>query len=48
MKFDKDPLTVEQNNYTNNIVNIIFYDLDAWPGNPTVSNLRTAYLKQLV
>ena len=31
IKFDKDPLTVEQNNYLTNIVNVyIVYDLDAW------------------
>ena len=32
--FDKDPLTVEQNNYATKIVNAyIVYDLDAWPNN---------------
>ena len=36
MKFDKDPLAVEQNNYLTNILNVyIVYDLDAWPRNPT-------------
>ena len=31
IKFDKDPLTVEQNNYLTKIVNVyIVYDLDAW------------------
>ena len=35
-KIDKDPLAVEQNNYTTRIVNInIVYFLDAWPRNPT-------------
>ena len=35
-KFDKDPLTVEQNNYRSKIVNVyIVYDLDAWPRNLT-------------
>ena len=35
-KFDKDPLCVEQNNYLTKILNFyIFYDLDAWPKNPT-------------
>ena len=36
IKFDKDLLAVEQNNYTIKIVNFYFvYDLDAWPKNPT-------------
>ena len=36
IKFDKDPLAVEQNNYASRIVNVsIVYDLDAWPRNPT-------------
>ena len=36
IKFDKDSLAVEQNNYLTKIVNVyIFYDLDAWPKNPT-------------
>ena len=36
MKFDKDRLAVEQNNYLTKIVNIyIAYDLAAWPRNPT-------------
>ena len=36
IKFDKDPLAIEQNNYESNILNIyIVYDLDAWPRNPT-------------
>ena len=36
IKFDKDPLAVEQNNYLTQIVNVyIVYDLDAWPRNPT-------------
>ena len=38
IKFDKHRLAVEQNNYTNKIVNAyIAYDLDAWLGNPTNS-----------
>ena len=38
INFDKDPLTVEQNNYLTNVVNVyIVYDLDAWPRNPTNS-----------
>ena len=36
IKFDKDPLTVEQNNYLTKIVNdYAVYDLNAWPRNPT-------------
>ena len=36
IKFDKDPLAVEQNNYATKIVNVcIIYDLNAWQRNPT-------------
>ena len=36
IKFDKDPLAVEQNNYATKIVNAcLIYDLNAWPRNPT-------------
>ena len=36
VKFDKDPLAVEQNNYLTKVVNAyIVYDLDAWPLNPS-------------
>ena len=36
IKFDKDPLAAQQNNYTTKIVNVYtVYDLDAWPRNPT-------------
>ena len=36
IKFDKDPLAVEQNTYATKIVNsYIVYDLDGWPRNPT-------------
>ena len=36
IKFDKDPLAVEQNNYLTKIVNVyIVYDLAAWTRNPT-------------
>ena len=32
VKFDKDPLAVEQNNYLTKIVNVyIVCDIDAWP-----------------
>ena len=34
IKFDKDPLPVEQNKYSTKIVNAyIVYDLDNWPNN---------------
>ena len=40
IKFDKDPLAVEQNNYLTKVVNVyIVYDLDVWPRNPT-NNLK--------
>ena len=36
IKFDKNPLHVEQNNYLTKIVNAyVVYDLDAWPRNCT-------------
>ena len=36
IKFDNDPLAVEQNNYLTKIVNVyIVDDLAAWPRNPT-------------
>ena len=36
IKFDKDPLAVEESNYSTKIVNVyIVYDLEAWPRNPT-------------
>ena len=36
IKFDKDPLPVDQNNFLIKIVNVwIVYDLDAWSRNPT-------------
>ena len=35
IKFDKDLLAVEQNNYTTKSVNIyMVYDLNSWPKNP--------------
>ena len=38
IKFDEDPLAVEQNNYASKIVNVyIFYDLVVWPRNPCSS-----------
>ena len=36
IKFEKDPLAAEQNNYFTKIVNVyIVCDSDAWPRNPT-------------
>ena len=36
IKFDKDPLAVEQDNYLIKIVNVyIVCDLDSWPRNPS-------------
>ena len=36
IKFDKDPLAVEQNNYLTKILNIyIVHDSGSWPRNPT-------------
>ena len=36
IKFDKDPLAVEHNNYLSKIVNVYtVHDLSAWPENPT-------------
>ena len=36
IRFDKDTLAVEQNNYLTKIVNVyIVYELNAWPRNPT-------------
>ena len=36
IKFNREPLAVEQNNYTTKIVNAyIVYELDTWPRNPT-------------
>ena len=44
IRFDKDPLVVEQNNYTTKIVNVyIVYDLDPWSRNPT-NNLNLKFL----
>ena len=36
IKFDKDPLAAEQNNYLTETVNVcLVYDLDTWSKNPT-------------
>ena len=38
IKFDKEPLAVEQNNCLSKIVNVhLVYDLDAWPRTPTIN-----------
>ena len=35
-KFDKETLTVENNDHLSKFVNVyVVYDLDAWPRNPT-------------
>ena len=35
VKFDKDPLALEENNYATKVVNVyIVYELDAWLNNP--------------
>ena len=49
IKFDKDPLDVEQKNYANKIINVyIVYDLDVWPINPT-NNFKFKFsLEQLM
>ena len=40
IKFDKDPLAVDQNNYLTKIVTVyIVYELDAWPRNP-INNFK--------
>ena len=40
IKFDEDPLVVEENNYLTKTVKVsIVYDLDAWPKGPT-SNFK--------
>ena len=50
IKFDKDPLPVEQNNHTTKIVNAyIVYELNAWPRNPTSSfKFNIASLARLI
>ena len=50
IKFDKDPLAVEQNNYLTKIVNVYTVcDLDSWQRDPTkISKLIIAYLEQLI
>ena len=43
IKFDEDPLAVEQNNYLTKIVNVyIVYESRDWPNLLTVPNFRNA------
>ena len=45
IKFDKDPLVVQQNNYLTKIVNVyVVYDLDAWLRYPTINYIFKNYL----
>ena len=37
IKFDKDPLAVEQNNCASKIISCVVYLLDSWPRNPTIN-----------
>ena len=40
IKFDKDPLAVEKNNYVSKVVNVyIVHDLHAWPTKP-INNFK--------
>ena len=49
IKFDKDLLAVEQNNYLNKIVNVyIVYDVDAWSILLAIANKKIAYLEELL
>ena len=49
IKFDKDLLAVEQNNYLNKIVNVyIVYDVDTWSILLAIANKKIAYLEKLV
>ena len=46
IKFDKDPLAVEQNNYLRKIVNVyIIYDLDALSRNSTIFKFKFKYIQ---
>ena len=45
IKFDKDPLALEQNKYLSKILNVyMVYDLDALPRNPTNNSKFKNYL----
>ena len=50
IKFDKDPLAVELNNYLTNLVNIyIVFELYDWPKIVlTISNLKITYLGEII
>ena len=50
IKFGKDPLAVEQNNYLTKIVNVyIVYDLGSWPKIPLLNfTLKIICLKRLI
>ena len=50
IKFDKDPLAVEQNIYWSKIVNVYFaYDLGAWSRNRTKNfKFKNSLLEKLV
>ena len=50
LRFDKDPLAREQNNYATKIVNAyVFYDLNTWQEILLkISNLKIAYSAQLM
>ena len=46
IKFDKDPLAVEQNNYLRKIVNVyIIYDLDALSRNSAIFKFKFKYIQ---
>ena len=50
LRFDKDPLAREQNNYATKIVNAyVVYDLNAWQEILLkISNLKISYSAQLM
>ena len=50
IKFGKDPLAVEQNNYLTKIVNVyIVYDLGSWPKIPLLNfTLKIICLERLI
>ena len=50
IKFDKDPLAIEQDNYFIKIVNIwIVYDFIDWPKDPINKfKFKATYLEQLI
>ena len=50
IKFDKDPLAIEQDNYFTKIVNVwIVYDFIDWPKDPINKfKFKATYLEQLI